>query len=142
MRNIIKLIPISILIVTTFILFCCEDPIGPGNCPNHVDVMAQIVEQPIFYWSPTCEADVIIVYYNGVSPTGINVLNPVWFIDGNEKGISPPITYGICPNGVTETISAIQLIEGEKYTIKVIRKIEGISPYDYIGELDFLYIPQ
>lgn len=142
MRNIIKLISISILMITTFMLFCCEDSIGPGNCPNHVDVMAQIVEQPIFSWSPPCEADVIIVYYNGVSSTGINVLNPVWSLDGNDKGISSPITYGISPDGVTETISAIQLIEGEKYTIKVIRNIEGISPYDYIGQLDFLYIPE
>jgi len=137
-----KLFLISILTVATIILCGCEDPIGPGNCPNHVNVMAQIVEQPKFSWSPTCEADVIIVYYNGVSPTGINVLKPVWSLDGNEKGISPPITYGISPNGVTETISAIPLIEGEKYTIKVIRNIEGISPHDYIGELDFLYIPQ
>lgn len=142
MSNIIKLISISILMVTTFILFCCEDPIGPGNCPNHVDVMAQIGEQPIFSWSPSCEADVIIVYYHSVSNSGLDVLNPVWSLDGNEKGISPPITYGISPNGVDETISAIPLIEGEKYTIKVIRNIDGISSYDYIGELDFLYILQ
>jgi len=120
-------------------LFGCEDPIGPGNCPNHVDVMVQIGEQPVFSWNPTCEADVIIVYHYRVSSTGIDVLDPVWSLDGNEKGISPPITYGINPGGVTESISAAQLIEGEKYIIKVIRKIEGTNPYDYIGELDFVY---
>lgn len=133
-----KLFLISIA-VATIILCGCEDPIGPGNCPNHVDVMAQIGEQPIFTWSPSCEADVIIVYYHSVSNSGLDVLEPVWSLDGNEKGISPPISYGVCPSGVIESIPEIQLIEGGKYTIRVIRKIEGISPYDYIGELEFLY---
>ena len=134
-----KLLLISMLTVTTLILCSCEDPIDIGNCPNHVNVMAQIGEQPIFSWSPSCEADVIIIYYHSVSNSGLDVLEPVWSLDGNEKGISPPITYGICPSGVIESIQEIQLIEGGKYTIKVIRKIEGISPYDYIGELEFLY---
>ena len=129
------------LATVTMIIFCgCEDPIGPGNCPNHVDVTVQIKEQPIFSWSPSCEADNIIVYYNQELTSGLNVLDPVWSIEGKENGISPPIIYGINPEGTIESIPAIQLIAGEKYTLKVIRKIESIGPYDYIGELDFLYI--
>jgi len=123
------------------ILNGCEDPNGPGNCPNSVSVTVQITDPPVFSWNPPCEADGIIVYHHVISTSGMEVKSPVWSINTTETPISSPVTYGINPPGITLIVAPLDLIEGELYSINVIRNLDGIATFDFIGGMEFVYNP-
>jgi len=86
--------------------------------------------------------DGFIVYRHAVSVSGINYLDVIWAGDiTQDNPISPPLLYGVNPAGVDITVPAVQLIEGDKYKVKVLRYINEMPGFDVIGETDFIYAP-
>ena len=133
---------IWILAVVSLFICGCETPRGPGDCPSRVSLTVQIKEQPIFSWDPPCDVDGFIVYRHAVSVSGINYLDVIWAGDiTQDNPISPPLLYGVNPAGVDITVPAVQLIEGDKYKVKVLRYINEMPGFDVIGETDFIYAP-
>jgi hypothetical protein len=132
-----KVIVIGLVLVALFV-YGCETPSGPGNCPNEVSIRVQIEENPIFFWDPPCEVDMLTVYHHVISVTGIPTLDPVWTLQAGSLPIATPITYGIKPEGATET-SAKPLIEGDEYRVRIDRYITEMPGFDKIGEVDFVY---
>lgn len=137
MKNLIWILAVVLLFICG-----CETPRGPGDCSSRVSLTVQIKEQPIFYWDPPCDVDGFIVYRHGVSVSGINYLDVVWASDITQVNqISPPLIYAVNPAGIVIKVPAVQLIEGDKYKIKVLRYINEMPGYDFIGETDFIYEP-
>lgn len=129
---------IMYLVVGALFVYGCETPSGPGNCPNKIAIRVQIEVDPIFSWDPPCEVDMITVYHHVVSVTGIPTLSIVWTLKAGSLPILTPVTYGIKPEGATET-SAQPLIEGDEYRVRMDRYIKEMPGFDKIGEVDFVY---
>ena len=127
-------------IVLTVLMMGCETPTGPGDCPNKVMLWVEIKDPPVFSWDSSCSVDGIIVYQQALSSTGLQTLVPVWSINADQLAISSPISYGINPLGIEVIVPAKPLIEGETYTVKVLRYINEIPGLDIIGETEFKYV--
>lgn len=95
---------------------CDEDSSGPGpsvDCAEEVTHVDVVVTTPgddvVFDWSPRCR----VAYFGVEGEDGDR-----WWIGDDEVGnrISPPVTYGVEPDGFDNSLS-LPLEEGVEYVV-------------------------
>ena len=97
-----------------------EDATGPElpECDSSVTIDVTPGTSPIFTWTPECR-----LFSIGVELT--NTDEDQWVIVSDTGGntIGPGVEYGQVPEGASEAAEARVLMQGESYTVVVIRVI-------------------
>jgi hypothetical protein len=86
----------------------------PG-CTGSVTLTVSTGPVPVFSWTPTCKAFFLLV-----EPVGSG--EDQWgVITDSTNGLTPPVTYGIVPEGAHQTTAAAPLTPGIPYDVYVWR---------------------
>ncbi len=123
-RNARTIVPL----VLAATLSSCNDSQGVEGCLGDVDVSVIRSDPPAFSWSPACGVSDLQV------SDGANRI--IWGIQGGvgKNEIEPPVTFGVVPEGASESFEPGELDRGFSYIVRVFR----LHPDDRTGEIEFL----
>ena len=107
----------AVLALACSVLASCKDATAPSEpCEDDTGVALIIATspEPRFSWTPAC-----LAYRVGVSDsTGVIV----WQIDADSGNtLHSGVTFGVVPDGATETIPAAALQVGQRYAVGLFR---------------------
>jgi hypothetical protein len=114
--------------VACSVLASCKDATAPSEpCEDDTGVALIIATspEPRFSWTPACFA-----FRLGVSIDD-SLGTIVWQIDADSGNtLRSGVTYGVVPDGATETVPAEALIAGQRYAVGLFRTASDTIPYD------------
>ena len=109
------------------LLACSDDPSGIESlpeCNGGVTVTVSAGIEPTFSWTPACRLFGVLVEEGGPD---------VWLILSlGSNSITPPVRYGVVPQGATEREDPVPLVAGVTYDVTLAR---FTGPGDDDGEL-------
>ena len=117
-----------LMAISTFLVLACsdDDSTGPTVLPECEDIDSITVTagaELTFAWAPNCR----LMGWN-IEPVGSGADQWLVLSEG-ANSISPPITYGVVPEGAREIHAAEALVPGVEYTLYLFKWI-GPGPQD------------
>ncbi len=71
----------------------------------------------VFDWEPGCAVAMVLVEADGGDTWLVSTDDTTWDSPDQANGISPPVTYGVVPNGVSEGQAPEPLVSGATYEL-------------------------
>lgn len=107
----------TVVVVAMSLAAACSEETGPPTpCLDDTGVVLAIATgaSPRFSWSPAC-----LAFRLGVTDS---VGTFVWQIDADSgNALHSGVTYGVVPDGATETMPAAALQVGQRYAVGLFR---------------------
>ena len=118
---------ISLMRIDGWLGFLCVIMLGFQSCEVPPEVRVQPSNPPTFAFSRGTLVSMLLVYHLRPEQVGEGIFldellkdkpNLTWMLEGTHDQ-QVPITYGIVPSGMNETLEARPLVDGEYYLVFV-----------------------
>jgi hypothetical protein len=109
---------IPFALVSLLGLNACGDPIAP-LCSAPIDIEVSAGTTPTFTWDPVCSVEGMFVEDQRAPSVGGPQAQ--WgFVARAGYRFEPPVVYGTEPSGAEVTVTAVPLMAGRLYTVKIL----------------------
>jgi len=101
---------------------CGDDPTSPEVVPctaetSSVTATVDAGQSVVFDWEPACGVAMLLVEEDASDMWGISTDEATWTRPDQGNLITPPVTYGVTPSGVTEFQEPLTFVAGGAYEL-------------------------
>jgi hypothetical protein len=120
MKNLV--VVLLVFTLTMWASACGDDSTGPAleECTSETTTVSVTVttgQSVVFDWEPACPLAMLLVEDDASDVWGISTDMESWVSPSDANRITPPVTYGVTPSGVTEFEEPLTLAHNARYDL-------------------------